>query len=187
MTKKTDKKDNTALIDCDGTIADYTKSKAILDKVYMTADPTLTEKELKRKVQNTPGFWENLERIDNGFKVLELLQEIGFDLHVLTKAPRNCVTAWTGKAKWCYEHLPEGTEITITTHYKHLMYGKVLFDDWPKYIKKWLIHRPRGQVIMLDQPWNQGFEHDNVFRVDQNDIYGSLDKLRPILKKVYAR
>jgi hypothetical protein len=59
--------------------------------------------------------------------------------------------------------LPDA-QVTITQD-KGLVYGKVLFDDWPGYITRWLEWRPRGLVLMLDHSWNQGFQHDNVIRI----------------------
>ena len=55
-------------------------------------------------------------------------------------------------------------QVTITED-KGLVYGKVLFDDWPNYITRWLKWRKRGLVLMLDHPWNQSFFHPNVIRI----------------------
>ena len=43
-------------------------------------------------------------------------------------------------------------------------------DDWPEYIKPWLEWRPRGLVIMPDQPWNQDFEHPQVVRHTDDNL-----------------
>lgn len=45
-------------------------------------------------------------------------------------------------------------------------YGRVLVDDYPKYVKDWLKHRPRGLVIMPAHSYNEGFTHPNVIRHD---------------------
>jgi hypothetical protein len=89
---------------------------------------------------------------------------------ILTKGPYNATSAWTEKVQWCREHIYY-VPITITED-KSLVYGKVLVDDWPPYVTQWLEWRPRGLVIMPDQPWNQDFIHPNVFRYrgHQDDI-----------------
>ena len=46
------------------------------------------------------------------------------------------------------------------------MYGKVLVDDWPEYISRWLKWRPRGLVIMPASQSNAGFTHPQVIRYD---------------------
>ncbi len=43
-------------------------------------------------------------------------------------------------------------------------YGKVLVDDWPKYLEPWLNNRPRGIGIMPAQEWNKDFKHERVVR-----------------------
>tara|TARA_Y100000310_G_C20512920_1_gene729762 strand:+ start:436 stop:588 length:153 start_codon:yes stop_codon:yes gene_type:complete len=48
--------------------------------------------------------------------------------------------------------------MTITED-KGIVYGKVLVDDYPCYIKRWLENRPRGLVIMPAHSYNRDFEH----------------------------
>jgi len=130
-------------------------------------------KERRRLIKTQPGFWRNLPRLEVGFQVLDLLRKHGFTLNILTKGPLHTTNAWTEKVEWAKEHVPDGAitictnpeEPTIEGGGKSLVYGKVLFDDWPGYIRPWLKHRPRGFVIMLDHPWNADFEHSNVFCV----------------------
>lgn len=43
-------------------------------------------------------------------------------------------------------------------------------DDYPPYVKKWLKHRPRGRVLMLATPYNQDYRHDQVLRIDPNNV-----------------
>jgi hypothetical protein len=51
-----------------------------------------------------------------------------------------------------------------------LVYGKVLYDDFPPYILRWLEWRPRGKVLMLDAQHNRDFTHPNVFRCTRDPI-----------------
>ncbi len=119
----------------------------------------------RQLIKNQVGFWRNLPVIEDGMLTLRLIERLGFETHILTKGPYKTTSAWTEKVEWCRHYLPE-TPVTVTED-KGLVYGRVLFDDWPSYIQRWLEWRPRGLVLMLDQPWNQGFEHPNVFRVKQ--------------------
>lgn len=173
-----------ALVDLDGTLADFDGSMAAKLAALRSPgeDPDIEaygkEKhpwlEARRDViKSQPGFWRNLPRITDGFAVLEMIRRVGFEVHVLTKGPFRTTMAWTEKVEWCRANLPD-IPVTITED-KGLVYGRVLFDDWPPYIERWLAWRPRGLVIMLDHPWNQGFEHPNVLRYKRlNDRHHEL-------------
>lgn len=163
-----------ANIDLDGTVANFNKGMlTILNETRNPIEPEYTSKELDNPapwlearmwyIKRHPGFWRNLEPIPLGLKVVKLIENAGFHLNVLTKGPKKTTSAWTEKADWAAIHLPDA-HVTVTTD-KGLVYGKVLFDDWPDYITRWLEWRPRGLVLMLDHPWNQGFEHQNVIRI----------------------
>jgi 5'-nucleotidase len=165
-----------ALIDLDGTLADYHAAcmaglRALLAPGEELVDPWMIDRDDRPEwvnvrrdmVSNQPGFWRNLARIEDGFSVLDVLRNIGYSLMVLTKGPVRKTSAWTEKVDWCAQHLP-GVAVTVT-HDKSLVYGRVLFDDYPEYIVPWLRHRPRGLVAMLDQPWNRSFQHPQVVRV----------------------
>jgi hypothetical protein len=106
---------------------------------------------------------------------------------VLTKGPRTSPNAWSEKLEWCDEHLPDAN-ITISGD-KSLVYGRVLFDDWPSYFERWLLVRPRGLVICLAHPWNDEFargrakEHPSVLRYDGSNH----DELIARLTRAYER
>ncbi len=188
-----------ALIDMDGTIADYHKSMMWYLKAMAAPsennpiefDNREHMKYRRSFVKQMPGFWENLEPIEDGFRVVDIMREIGYSLNILTKGPYKSLNAWTEKAKWCHKHVDDAN-ITITED-KGLVYGRVLFDDWPEYITRWLEWRPRGQVLMLEHYWNIGFKHPNVFRIKQNldsnsqEFKDQEDQIREILTKAYNR
>jgi hypothetical protein len=123
--------------------------------------------------------------LEEGFQVLDVIKEIGFSLNVLTKGPFKTTSAWTQKVDWSREHLGD-IPVTITED-KGLTYGRVLFDDWPPYIKDWLAWRPRGLVVMLGHTWNQGFVHPNVVRIDRSNLNADLEVVRKRLQEVYDR
>ena len=179
----TETKDRIALIDLDGTAADYdTEMQAQMRLItapgedLYTHRPVLDEDEpahlkARRKlIQRQPGFWRKLKPIPMGFEVIEDMRQLKFGLHVLTKGPTSTPNAWSEKVEWSKEFLPDAA-ITISED-KSLVYGRVLFDDWPSYFVKWIAVRPRGLVICLAHPWNEEFsrggtkEHSNIFRYD---------------------
>jgi 5'(3')-deoxyribonucleotidase len=179
----TDADDRIALIDLDGTAADYDAAMQAQLRLIRSpgeaADvrrPVLDEDEAdymkarRKLIQRQPGFWRNLKPLPMGFEVIEEMRRLTFSLHVLTKGPTSTPNAWSEKLEWCQEHIPDAA-VTISGD-KSLVYGRVLFDDWPSYYLKWLLVRPRGLVVCLAHPWNEDFrqggpkEHPNVFRYD---------------------
>lgn len=150
-----------ALIDLDGTIANYDGAmKRELALMAAPGEPTDYEhsnnpawiEARRRSASRVPGFWRNLEKLNDGFEILAMVKEIGFEVHILTKGPSTKSLAWAEKVEWVREHVP-GVNITITED-KSLVYGRVLVDDWTPYFGAWLDTRPRGLVIVPPQPWN---------------------------------
>ena len=129
-------------------------------------------------MRRQPGWWRNLPRLKLGFDMLAELRALSFEIHVLTKGPLGTPSAWTEKLEWCQQHLP-GVPVTITMD-KGLVYGKVLVDDYPPYVERWLTWRPRGLVVLPAQPWNAGFTHKNAIRYDGHN----LEEVRAALRRV---
>ncbi len=189
--------DLVANIDFDDTVAGYSLAlREHMDRLRAPGEPVFTDRvepeppyiEARRKmIQRQPGFWRELEPLPLGFEVVDELRTLGFTLNVLTKGPKTTPGAWTEKQEWCAKHLPDAM-VTITQN-KALVYGRVLVDDWPDYFTKWLQVRPRGLVICLAHPWNEGFakggaqEHPNVLRYDGTDVLG----LRWALEAAHGR
>jgi 5'-nucleotidase len=192
--------DRIALIDLDGTAADYdSEMQAQMRLIASPGEalynhrPVLDEDEpdwlkARRKlIQRQPGFWRKLKPLPMGFEVIDELRQLKFDLHVLTKGPKTTPNAWSEKVEWCSEHLPD-VPVTVGAD-KSLVYGRVLFDDWPSYFLKWLLVRPRGLVICLAHPWNEEFARGgpkaqpNIIRYDGTDVV----ELREALRRAYER
>jgi len=193
------KSENIALFDLDGTLADFDEAmKRDLKKIAAPLEENIDPwnktkpwiKERKNLVMRQPGWWKNLKPITNGFHILHDILNLDFEVHVLTKGPSTSSIAWAEKVEWCHKHLPPEVKITLTED-KGLVYGKVLVDDWPNYIERWLKWRPRGLVIMPDRPYNKDFEHPNVLRfIDYNDIMTfrmQMDIIRNSLRNVLKR
>lgn len=191
--------DKVALIDLDATVADYDTDMAQYQRTLqdpaeepytgrygMTLEPP--HMEARRKlIQRMPGFWRNLKPIKLGFDVVAELRALEFSLHVLTKGPMTTTNAWGEKVDWCREHIPDAL-VTVSSD-KSLVYGRVLFDDFPPYFEKWMAVRPRGLVICLPYPWNEDYraggakETYNVLRYDGTN----LEELKGRLRDAYER
>lgn len=176
MEPQTDEKP-VALVDLDGTLADFdgamqAKMREIAAPGEMEAVSKLMHQEgepdyLKARrhmIKNVPGFWSGLQPRPAGFAIFNALRELDFEIYILTNGPKKNSNAWKEKVDWCERYVPD-FPVTVGRE-KGLVYGRVLFDDWPEYITKWLKHRPRGTVIMPAHPWNEKFSHPNVVRYD---------------------
>lgn len=187
-----------ALVDMDGTLADFdggmqkfmtsigSPEEIAAGRHYFQEQDNEPEhiRERRRLIKRQPGFWSGLPPLELGMAVFEHMRRLDFQISILTKAPKHNEPAWSEKVVWCNKHLPmeDGIGMFIGTE-KRLVYGKVLFDDWPKYITPWLKRRPRGLVLMPGQPWNEGAFSDlpNVIRVTPQSLgraYDALAKIR---------
>ena len=145
-----------------------------------------------RLIRNQPDWWLNLKPIDSGIALYDLAVQMGFTCEVLTKGPKNSPNAWREKVLWCQKHLDKDVNIHIVSDNgdgphggKGRVYGRVLYDDFPPYMLKWLHHRPRGLGIMPETPYNKDFNHPNVIKYDGTNE--SLGLVKEALKRVLAR
>lgn len=168
-----------ALFDMDGTLCDYDKAmqrdmnklkcpQEILPKDFYEKNTPRYLIERTDLIKNQPGWWENLEKFKLGFDILKITKKLGFKTYILTKGPSSKSNAWAEKVKWCKKNIPDAS-ITITED-KGIAYGKILVDDYPTYIKRWLENRPRGLVIMPSHEYNKDFKHPNVIRYDGTNL-----------------
>lgn len=190
MTKKTIQ-DKIALVDLDGTIADYDSALLKdLNSIRDPDDPRILQKDLRHLephrvaqrqiITRQIGWWRNLKPIRSGLIVVKQMENIGFKIHVLTKGPSTKSQAWSEKVEWVRDYLPQAN-VTITED-KSLVYGRVLFDDYPDYVTSWLEWRPRGLVVMLKSPVNKDFEHSNVIKIDP-DTYSQDFKMQDFIRQ----
>lgn len=196
--------DKIALIDMDGTLADYDLGMRTslmelcsLEEAVMFIKPDIDLHRLEDKfphwkarmdlIKQTPGWWERLPTLSIGIDVMLMCRKIGFDIHILTKGPKKTPSGWTEKLLWFNKHVltkVPNAGITVTTT-KGLTYGRVLVDDYPPYIEDWIAHRPRGLVIMPNQPWNRDFNHPQAIRIQEPFTNSGL--VRSELQKAFDR
>lgn len=189
-----------ALVDMDGTLFDH--DGALRRDMLDIANPQ--EKEFLKTVTNfhdledqehyanridlirkQPGWWINLAKLEAGFTILGMIKEIGFCTKILTKGPKPWKNpgAWTEKAMCIHKHFGDTMNIDIVGRDKGGTYGRVLVDDYPKYLTDWLKHRPRGLAIMPAHSYNKGFKHPSVIRYTGDNIV----EVRLALQAAYDR
>ena len=171
--------ENIALFDMDGTLCDH--NKALFQDLEKLRNPSEEQvKSIHGKklpdyvkaradlIRMSEEWWENLPKFKLGWDVLEIAKKHGFKIMILTQGPKNKPEGWSGKMKWLDKNLPD-VDVTMTRD-KGLVYGKILVDDYPPYIEKWLKNRPRGLVIMPANPENEDFQHPNLIRYDGTNL-----------------
>jgi hypothetical protein len=171
--------ENIALFDMDGTLCDYDKGLSeSLEKLRSPEEPIFnflrddSPDYIKARadlIRSSEKWWTTLPKFQLGFDVLKVARELGYREMILTQGPRNNPASWSGKKIWMNENLGSDVDITITRD-KGLVYGKVLVDDFPKYIERWLEWRPRGLVIMPANNGNENFTHPQVIRYDGSNL-----------------
>ncbi len=169
-----------ALFDMDGTLCDYDKGlfdtlESIRSPIEPVYHPPLRDDVpdyLKKRtdlIMASSSWWENLERLSLGWEILDVAKRLDYKTMILTQGPRKNPESWKGKKKWIDKNLGVDTEVTITRD-KGIVYGKVLVDDFPKYIERWLSWRERGLVIMPANNSNKSYKHPQVIRYDGTNI-----------------
>jgi 5'-nucleotidase len=176
--------DKIALFDMDGSLADFDGAlRSILEEMRAPSEPPIPDnlwdmerepyiKARMRAIKAVPGFWLNLEPIRMGFEVYYLAKSIGFTNEILTKGPKSHALAWAEKLQWVQKYFGTNVDVHIVSDNaegnpssgKGRVYGRVLYDDYPDYMLKWLKHRPRGLGIMPVTPANRDFTHPQVLR-----------------------
>ena len=173
--------DKIILLDLDGTVADWDAAmirdlqRCLPIDYYPKIEIWMKEERRNRPewvenlmsvIRNQVGWWFNLEPLDLGMHLFELIKSSRWDweINVLTKGPATKPNAWMEKVQWCTKYL--GTVPVTVCANKSLVYGRVLVDDYPPYMEQWLKYRPNGLGIMPAHFHNRGFKHPNVIRVN---------------------
>jgi hypothetical protein len=177
-----------ALFDMDNSLADYNGALVRdLELLRSPGEDPITEDNIwtqdkqphigarMKLIKSQPGWWFRLRPMQEGLDVLEWAGKFGFDVHILTKGPKKHSLAWDEKVQWCQKYIGEDVDIHVTSD-KGLVYGKMLYDDYPEYMMKWLKHRPRGLGIMPVTASNKDFSHPNVV------MYRGIEDMGKVMK-----
>ncbi len=186
--------ENICLFDMDGTIVDFdSQMHEDLEKMRNPDEPIIDPwnrkypymQARKYAIMCQAGWWKKLKPIVSGITLLNEAIKIGFKVHILTKGPVLRPEAWKEKVEWCQENLnlkEDRIKMTIT-ELKGLVYGKVLVDDFPPYVKKWLEYRPRGLVVMPACNYNEKFSHPNVIKYTPENLEYVLSCMQKVLER----
>jgi len=173
--------EDVALFDMDGTLCDFVRKMMEDLKELQSPGESLSETMLHDDdapdylkarmdlIKSSAQWWATLPRFQLGWDVLGITQELDYNTMILTQAPRNNPAASAGKQEWVIRELGPETDVTLTRN-KGLVYGKVLVDDYPPYISRWLEHRHNGLVIMPANAANANYIHQNVIRYDGTNL-----------------
>jgi len=185
--------ENVALFDMDGTLCDF--DLGLLGELKKLSSPNEPEVVLPIKddapdwlraranlIRTPSSWWENLPRFQLGFDIWALAEELDYRRVILTQGPRKHPDAWSGKKRWIDANLGEDTDMIITRD-KGLVYGKVLVDDFPGYVARWLEWRPRGLAIMPANEGNKTYSHPQVIRYNGEN----LEEVRSAMQEIKLR
>jgi 5'-nucleotidase len=177
-----------ALFDMDGTLFDYEGSlREKLEEIQSPNEPKVSfnfinnPPYLKKRIDlitSSESFWEHMPKLSLGWDVLRIAKELNYQIHILTQGPRKNPSAWSGKKKCIDSHFGEDFNFHITRD-KGLVYGTILVDDYPDYIRRWLKWRKNGRVIMPANDFNATYVQNQVTRYDGTN----LEEVTQILKR----
>lgn len=185
--------ENIALFDMDGTLCDYDKGLSDeLEKIRSPLEPIYSKpirddapdymRNRANLIRASEEWWENLPRLKIGWDVLDVAKNLEFRIMLLTQGPKSNPLAWSGKKRWIDKNLGKDIDITITRD-KGLVYGKVLVDDYPEYIERWLKWRKRGLVVMPANNSNKDYKNHQVIRYDGSN----LEEVKIAMQKIKCR
>lgn len=159
-----------ALVDMDGTVADYdgamesAYSKLILpgELDYRGACATYGRMTLPdpiwarcQLIKSRPGWWRNLPVLQVGDQIVLILRQLGYEIHIATRGPKDHPHAWSEKVEWVRQRMPFVKAIHVTED-KSAIRGDILVDDWPSYCDKWQARNPDRLVVMPAYDYNVG-------------------------------
>lgn len=104
----------------DGVIVDFER---YMRECNMSADMT----------KHMPGAYRSMQPIPGAIDAVRRVIDMGYEVWIATKPPSNNTAAYSEKAEWVTEHIPELANRVIVTHDKGLLGGPAdyLIDDRP--------------------------------------------------------
>jgi 5'(3')-deoxyribonucleotidase len=178
-----------ALFDMDDTLCDTTSQKIREVEKYLpneknfsvnycSPECTLQIRNLLRDTMSQPGWWQNLQKCEDGFELYELAKQEGYETQIISKAPETYPLAWTEKFLWCKKNTP-GSKITLTLD-KSRYDGEILIDDWTPYVSAWLERHPSGRAILPERAWNLEYLHKRAIKYNRQNT----EEVRDLLRKI---
>ncbi len=168
-----------ALFDIDGTLADYEgRMRRDLKKLQGPNDTTHALHDYKAPdyfwarldlIKAQTGWWLGLKRLQLGFDLLKVAQDLEFQIQILTVGPHDTPSAWSEKVQWCHKYVGRSVKVTVTED-KSIVYGKILVDDSPDIISVWLENHPHGLGVLPAATLNEGFDHPRAIRYDGTNL-----------------
>jgi 5'-nucleotidase len=108
------------------------------------------------EMMNRPGFYLDLEPMDNGIAALHAMKEAGLNVFICTAPYVTNKTCASEKMEWMERYVgSDWLNKTIITSDKTMVHGNVLIDDKPS-IKG--ARTPSWKHIVFDAPYNRGIE-----------------------------
>ena len=101
-----------------------------------------------------PAFWANMPWMPDGRLILELIEQTGLDITILT-SPTLDPYCCAGKAMWISNHLPKYRRKVLIgpQKYRCARPDALLIDDSDSNVDAFIQHG--GQAILLPRPWNK--------------------------------
>ncbi len=124
------------------------------------------------KVLERPGVFRSCLPLDGGVEAVQILQERGHEVFVVTAAmfPSN----FSEKVEWCHEHLPFLDKRHLGfLHEKHLLSGDALIDDGPHNARAYRKAHPKSKILTIEYPYNSDCEAYDVVASDWRDPLGA--------------
>jgi hypothetical protein len=164
-------KDVVVMFDLDGVLANFEKKLLGANPQWVSAElEGMPDDEFWPAVMAIPNFWESLEPIQAGLKLLRWCDANGYDCQILSSPSRSDKRSIPGKHKWIKKHLSgfNISKVNLVRARNKQDFAKpnvVLVDDMDKNVSQF---KSRGGQIV----------HFN-----QNDK-GALDKLKKVIATI---
>lgn len=164
----------TALVDCDGVLADFTTHALKSVGSWLRAED-VDEWDifslLNRK--DTPGlgdrlraildghtFWRTMPRMPGASQLVDRLVQEDFRVVVVTSPWVTCFGWDMARRDWLEENFDIKPHDVVITSRKELVRGDVFFDDRPVHVREWGRYNPHreGDAWLVDAPYNRDAE-----------------------------
>lgn len=142
--------------------------------------------EIAQKLINAPGFFSELTPYSGSMETIQLLQEAGHEVQIVTAHAWHSVTCVSEKVAWFKHYAPflHPKNVAIM-HHKHLVKCDVAIDDGPKKAVKYREHQPNIKLLSIRWPYHSGIEEQWDFLAESHeDPANAWSELRTELFKI---